>query len=663
MIAKMSRLRLIGIKSDFDGVIDILTKSKQFEFRSAPFAEPLSEDEVEKVKIEQARVNFAIDQLYKYNDEAKEIIKRAKKAKDASPLGYAPFTKESVRKLIDFDNFDLVEQKKDELNKVITDLQQLSFRKVQLRTEEAEWRTKRKEYAPFVGLTVPFDRTLTERTKLLMYFSSGKSPKVELGENTYFEEYKVNGGTVVAVICLNEDVEATVSELNKCGFSDVPFPSGKVDELIAECDRRLSDIKKDEQALLSEGLLYEDRIGDLMIYYDLLGIRLEQKSALSGSQTTAYTFILDGWVPEKTGEHIVKEVEKNFGVCAYLSPALPEDDPPTLVVNNKLVEPFENITNMYTVPAYTEKDPNPHMAVWYFLLFGVMCGDVVYGLLLSLACFVILKVKKFEAGTASLIKMFMICGVSSMLWGVAFDSYLGYSIGFGWFVPMEKPMLLLGLSLLLGVLQIAYGYILGVCRCIRERNFAAALFDMGLMLIVIVAICLLAANIFVGIFTQGVFDMSGQFIPSNIAGLFSKIGLVLLLIAIIGIFLTAGRASKSIGGKIGNGLYGVYGLVNLVSDILSYCRLFGLGLAGGAIAYAFNTLMDTIFFSGGSIVGFIMGAILSLVLHIFNLAISLLGAYVHNARLQMLEFYGKFLIGDGREFSYMGNKTKYVRYQ
>lgn len=662
MIAKMSRLRLAGLKSDYAGVIDILTESRQFEFRSAPLTTPLSDEEIEKVKIDQTKLSFAIDLLNKFNDEAKEIIKKSKKKKESVGFDYVPYAKDGVRKIIDFDRFDAIEQKKDELDRIAETLKQISFRRIELKTQAAEWATKRKEYAAYVGLPFGFETVETEKTISSLWFSSKKNALIDPIDEIYFEPVPVAGGVVAFVVCLKSDFERTCAEMSKSGFMQVPYKAGRVDDLILECDNKSAEIKREERELLIEGLSYEKYLLDFMIYYDLLGIRTEQKSALNNSVTTVYTFVLDGWVPRETCQNIVREIESKYEVCTSVSEALPEDEPPTLVINNKLVAPFENITNMYTVPAYTEKDPNPHMAIWYFLLFGVMCGDVVYGLLLTIACILILKIKKFEPSTASLIKMFAICGVSSALWGVAFDSYLGYSVGFGWFVPMERPMILLGLSLVLGMLQIAYGYILGVIRCIRERNVAAAIFDMGLMLVVIVAIGLLAANIFVGIFTTGEFDMSGQFIPSALSSMFSKIGLILLLVAIVGIFLTAGRASKSIGGKIGNGLYGVYGLVNLISDILSYCRLFGLGLAGGAIAYAFNTLMDTIFFSSGAVISFIFGAILSLVLHVFNLAISLLGAYVHNARLQMLEFYGKFLLGDGREFTYVGQNTRYVRF-
>ena len=138
------------------------------------------------------------------------------------------------------------------------------------------------------------------------------------------------------------------------------------------------------------------------------------------------------------------------------------------------------------------------------------------------------------------------------------------------------------------------------------------------------------------------------------------VGLGLMIASLAGILLTAGRHNKGVLSKIMGGFSGLYGLVNLLSDVLSYARLFGLGLASGAIGMAFNTL-GSMFFSI-PIAGYAIGIIILVPLHAFNLGIGVLGAYVHNARLQFLEFYGKFYEGGGRPFSPMGEKTKYVRF-
>ena len=135
---------------------------------------------------------------------------------------------------------------------------------------------------------------------------------------------------------------------------------------------------------------------------------------------------------------------------------------------------------------------------------------------------------------------------------------------------------------------------------------------------------------------------------------------VLAAVGLALIVVFGGRKNKNVFGKVFGGLKGVYGLVNLLSDILSYCRIFGLGLATCAIGLAFNTLGEIIFGIPG--IGYPVGVLILIPLHVFNLALGILGAYVHNARLQFLEFYGKFYDGGGRLFSPLGSKTKHIRF-
>lgn len=663
MIVGMSRVRLVGLKSDYDGVIDILTKSKSFEYRKTEVVnEELTEEQLESVRAEQARAAFAIDYIGKLDAKAKAICKKNKNK-------YVPLKKSGVRDIVDFGAFSLVEEKTDEIKRVIGEITDLSFKQVELKTKITELIAQRKTYYPYSGCQLDFTEIGdTEQTFCDVYYNQRPDKKADLPDETVEVCYNVAAGKVVVVIGFKNQKEQIAAAMSVCGYTKLSLNCRNVDEVIASYDKQINELNVQSDKLVFDGLKYAENLSDLKIYYDLLGIRTQQQVALDNSLRSEYTFMLDGWVPTECAESLMSEVGSKYEVYYSVTEAEIKDEPPTLLRNNAVVQPFENVTAMYTVPNYAEKDPNPHMSIWYFIIFGIMCGDVVYGLALTVACFVLLKIKKFERGTANMIKMFGICGISSMLWGVAFNSYLGFGLAdfgiadrFFWFAPLDNAMMLLGLALLVGYLHIFYGYLLGFARCVRQKDILGALFDMGFMIVVMVGIGCLAANTLTGILTKGEFDFSGQYLDPELSSKLSSIGMILLLVAMGGIFLTSGRANKSIMGKLGGGLYGVYGLVNLISDILSYCRLFGLGLAGGAIAYAFNNLITTIFFSNG-VAMTIAGSVLLLFLHIFNLALSLLSAYVHNARLQMLEFYGKFLIGDGREFSYVGDKTRFVKY-
>lgn len=210
---------------------------------------------------------------------------------------------------------------------------------------------------------------------------------------------------------------------------------------------------------------------------------------------------------------------------------------------------------------------------------------------------------------------------------------------------MEEPLMMLGVSIALGAVQLLAGYALHSAKMFRNGKPLDAVFD----------------SLFIFVLFGGLACIALDMLLKPKAPLIT-VGLALIIVSLVGILCTAGRHNKGVLSKIMGGFSGLYGLVNLLSDLLSYARLFGLGLASGAIGLAFNTLGSLFFTIPVPVVGYVIGFIILIPLHAFNLGIGVLGAYVHNARLQFLEFYGKFYEGDGRMFSPMGEKTKYVRF-
>jgi len=123
--------------------------------------------------------------------------------------------------------------------------------------------------------------------------------------------------------------------------------------------------------------------------------------------------------------------------------------------------------------------------------------------------------------------------------------------------------------------------------------------------------------------------------------------------------MTDGRKKKGEVGKIFGGFGNLYTVINLFSDVLSYLRLFGLALAGAVLGQVFNTLGGSFFATGGFM--YVIGGVILLIGHLFNMAISLLGIYIHNSRLQLIEFFSKFYTGEGREFKPFASETKYIK--
>lgn len=654
-IVEMSKLRLVGLKSEKNAVMSVLSRCRLFE--PSP-TKPIDgtqvlrdEAQLEKTLSKQARLSFAIEFLTKANQTALFAVKKAKKKKKSVDFNYEP-KKDKGRPIISYADLYNSVEKENELLDICDKLDKISFEQAEIRSRVNKIDAKIKTLAPYGALPLPFSTAKTnKKTSVIIALATNVNAKVDKVESEYdvvLRLYPCNKGTSMALVCLNEDVANVKSTLNETGWSVCTFIDDKTaSEMIGELEKEKAELLEREKQLFRDALSYEKYLTEIKTFYDYLSTEIEKAQAESEFAKTDSAYVLEGWLPKQDAETITAKIkEKTQNVVIYLSDPTEDDTPPTLLDNPKLVKPFEGITNMYSSPSYREKDPNFVMSIFFFIIFGMMMADAGYGLVLSIACTLIVKFTKMEQGTKSLAAIFGICGISTIAWGALFGSWFGFELlPFKWFNPLQGngPIMLLIVCIVLGVLHLMVGYGFLAMHLIRKGKWLDAIFDVGLLYLMFIGIALLALPM--------VIDM-----PSIIG----DIGLYTLLGSIVLIFFTAGRHRKGIAGKLAGGVSGVYGLVNLFSDVLSYARIFGIALAGGAIASAFNSILGVI--TGIPIAGIPIAIVLGVALHMFNLLISLLGAYVHNARLQFLEFYGKFYVGEGRLFSPLGVKTKYTRF-
>ncbi|MEF9922469.1 MAG: V-type ATPase 116kDa subunit family protein, partial [Anaerovoracaceae bacterium] len=362
-------------------------------------------------------------------------------------------------------------------------------------------------------------------------------------------------------------------------------------------------------------------------------------------------FNLEGWVPVGCEEAIDQIMEQNQCCFAYRDPEEGEEVP-VLTVNSSFVQPFEAITNMYSLPAYTGVDPTKYFAIFYAMFFGIMLSDAGYGIVMAIACFIILKKFQLEGMTYRMIKMFFFCGISTIFWGAMFGGWFGdffqvaarvlfhkeIVINPIWFNPIEDPVPLLIFSLILGVIHIFLGMAIKAKMLISEGKWKDAVFDIFSWYLVILGIAMW---------------LGGGFISQILV----KPGMYMAIVGAAVLLLTGGREKKGFG-KIIGGFGAIYNITSYISDILSYARLLALGLATGVIAQVVN-LMGSL--AGDGIFGIIVLLFAFIVGHTFNLAINTLGAFVHSSRLQYIEFFGKFYEDGGEEFAPFEKNTKYVR--
>jgi V/A-type H+-transporting ATPase subunit I len=252
---------------------------------------------------------------------------------------------------------------------------------------------------------------------------------------------------------------------------------------------------------------------------------------------------------------------------------------------------------MYSLPNYKEVDPTPVLSIFYFMFFGMMLADAGYGIIMVIGTALALKLFKLEKDTKNFMRLFLYLGISTVFWGAVYGGWFGdapkaflgkpaaYVLS-----PADDIMKVFALSIVFGVIHILVGLGMKAYVLIRDKKYLDAVFDVGLWYVSL-------AGIFM-IFSP---DLKG-------------IGKVVMTIGFVGLVLTQGRDAKSIGGKIGGGIYGLYGITGYIGDIVSYSRLLALGLAGGFIANAFNLMINLIPGSGR----IIAGPIIFIGVHIFN---------------------------------------------
>lgn len=653
-IVEMTKIRLVGLKSEQVKVMDVLSRSHLFE--PCPTAEIQGAEKerdmshLDKVLALQARLSFAISFLSQANDEAARILKAEKKTGVSLGTDYKPF-KAGGRQIITYDDFYDCSAKEYELITVVDALDRLSFRKAELNSEKNKLNAHIKNLLPYEGLTLPFSAAKQHKSiSVLIALANNRSANTNAVESSFdvaVEFFPCANGLSVAVVCLNDDLNAVKSALNESGFTLTGFTDDKTaSEMIGSSRARLDEIDEELRQVFIDTLSYEKYLLELKTLYDFLGNDAEKFTAELEFAKTQSTYVLEGWIPKEYADDIAAEIKsKTNSVVIYLNEPQDDETPPTLLDNPKVIKPFESITNMYSTPNYREKDPNFVMAIFFFIIFGMMMADAGYGLILALACTFIVRFTKMEPGIKTLAAVFGIGGIATIIWGALFGSWFGLTIIPPlWFNPLDEPIMLLAVCIVLGVLHLMTGYGYQGYYLIKKGKWFDAICDVGFIYLMFIGVALLAL------------PMAFTSMPKVVG----NIGLYTLFASLGLIFLTAGRHKKGIIGKIAGGFGGLYGLVNLFSDVLSYARIFGIALAGGAIASAFNSILTVI--SGIPVLGIPIGIVLGIFLHVFNLLISLLGAYVHNARLQFLEFYGKFYTGEGKLFSPMGEKTKYIRF-
>ena len=528
---------------------------------------------------------------------------------------------------------------------------------------------------PWLGLTVPVNFSGTRSTAFLIGTLPGQqdqqsvlkiladaAPEIEAVNVELISKDK--DFTYLAVVCLRQDASKVEEALRAAGLAKPPSAVSKIpaqykEELLTE----MKEAQSKAEELGREIVSYAASRQDLELISDYYQTRAEKYRILGELPQTKSTFAVSGYVPAQKAEAI-KELTDRYGAAAEAEEIAEDEEAPVLLHNNRFSESVEGVLASFGLPAKGEIDPTFFTSIFYVFLFGLMLSDAAYGLIVSLVCgIVLLKFPRIEENLRKSIQLFFWCGISTLVWGILFGGYFGDALDvisetfFGhkisipalWFVPLNEPMRMLLYSMLFGVIHLFTGLALKGYMCIRDHKYMDFICDVVFWYMLLLGLIgiLIPSSMFAGIAGKQIVFPAAL----NAAAKWSAI------LGAVGIVLFSGRSSKNPALRIALGAYDLYNITGWLSDVLSYSRLLALGLATGVIASVVNQMGSM---GGKSIGGVILFIIVFVIGHVFNMAINLLGAYVHTCRLQYVEFFGKFYEGGGQPFQPFKLKTKYV---
>ena len=487
--------------------------------------------------------------------------------------------------------------------------------------------------------------------------------------------------TAFAAFCLDADAPEIEQALRSVGFLPAPDCGGdtpaerlrKTEEKIEANDRRI-------QAVEGEIAAAAEARADMEFALDELSIRKDRLRAAEKTGQTGRVFVLRGYAAEKDAQKLKKQIEEKFDAAVELREPTPEEDVPVILKNGWFAAPLENITGMYSMPGREDIDPTGFMAFFYYFFFGMMLSDAGYGLLIALAtCGVLLFKRNIKKKMRNSVKMYFLCGLSTVFWGAMYGSWFG-DVGHVimreflhkdvnplpplWTDAVADTMNVLIMCFILGLAHLFWGVLMKGYTDIKNGRRLDALFDTIPTFLTVIGI----APIFFGLFVQDSIPADYTPLGTFFFNVFTAVhtwlkgvNLYILIAGLVLVIATAGRHSKSVGGKLGGGFYAVYNLFSgYLGDVLSYARLLALGMATGVIAQVMN-MLGTL--PSNPALKAVMFVPVFLAGHAANLAINLIGAYVHTNRLQYVEFFSKFYEGGGRAFEPFEAKTKFYRFK
>lgn len=636
-IVKMKKAHIIALQSEKQNLINKLQKfgglhviNIEEQIAEEKYLELTADSDNERVSQLEAKlsqVKYSLDFISKY-----EVNKKAK------PLNKLQLNESEYQKYLNSD---------DKLEEVFNQCREIDFKHAELKNRETKLSNLAQLLQPWKSMKIGFEDIKPTRNTIAVFgyvlskFAEDfKNEFFKLGELSYFEEVSSGKENTYLLLVFHKDLEEEISQIQKqfgwsrSNFSDL---TGTAEENIKKINNEIQGLQNDRNSLGDKAKRLSEHKDFLEVLQDVLIIEKDKASIVSNFGKTEETFVLSGWVPVKYTDKLdeaLKSVTQSY--ILYLEDPAEGEEPPVMLQNPGFAQPAEFVTEQYSLPHPYGIDPNIIMTPFYICFFGMMVSDAFYGILLSVITGAVLLFMKPQGGMKKIMALLFMGGISTFLWGAAFGGWLGGFIpATPWlFDPLKEPFKMLGLCLALGVVHLYVGIGIQAYKNIRSGNVLDAIFDQGFWYALLTGLMLLI-------------------LPAT-----AVIGKYLALTGAAGMILFAGRAHKNPVRRLMSGVLSLYNVTGFLGDVLSYLRLFALGLATGVIGTVVNSMSSMM---GGTFIGYILMTFFMILGHTFNMGINVLGAYVHSSRLQYVEFFGKFYDGDGKPFNPFRMRTKHIQ--
>lgn len=457
-------------------------------------------------------------------------------------------------------------------------------------------------------------------------------------EHTYIEEISDESSQInIMLLTSNTEEKELKNELKTYSFTETnfDFDTSFTDEY-EKTKNREEELKKANEKLKEKVEKLLKLIPKLLIQKEYLDNALMRETVVSNFKATDTVNVIEGYIPLDMEEEFKKIVNKNSNKSNYLEiTEVDKDDEevPILLKNSGITGLFASITQMYALPKYNEIDPTAILSIFYWIFFGMMVADFAYGLILFILSGLALMIGKFDENKKKFLKFFFALSFSTMIWGLLYGSAFGDLIKLPTQVldSSKDFMSIFILSIIFGAIHLVIALGIKAYILIKNGHFMDVIYDVFLWYLTLTSliILLLAGRFGLSEFTKNIF-------------------IACAVIGMLGIVVFGARDAKTLVGRIGGGLYSLYGITSYIGDFVSYLRLMALGLAGGFIASAINIIVKMLVSKG--ILGIILGVVVFTLGQSFNIFLSLLSSYVHTSRLTYVEFFSKFYEGGGKAF-------------